>query len=401
MIQSSHRVTGQVGVAEMKYVEVLKDLICIDTSVPPGLNYDKAIDYLEPLFKELGFATQRVTIPAEHAEGREGRTNLICHRREKGKPRLIVYGHIDVVPAEGWDAFKPRLANGRIYGRGAADMKGSIVAFLLAMESLKGKHLDFDISVIITTDEEFSQASQLHYLRQYLEPISGAHFLNLDSGFGFVSIAGLGALHVDIKVKGKSVHSGLSHLGENAVEKAGLLMKALMDLKHRIEERESNVPTHPDTGLKRMVARLNINMIRGGIKVNIIPDECLISVDRRLIPEETIEDAKEELLDTIASVPGVTWELERVFGIPTVPPNNDPIVDRLADSIRDTIGEGNKFGEMGSGDFLPIVASWGGKVFGMGVIRPECNIHGKEEFVYLRDIEDTAKILERFLLTHN
>ena len=382
----------------MKYVEVLKDLISIDTSVPPGLNYDKAIDYLEPLFKELGFVTHRVIIPAEHAEGREGRVNLICHRREKGKPRLILYGHIDVVPAEGWDAFEPRVANGKVYGRGAADMKGSIVALLLAIESLKGKHLDFDVSVIITTDEEFSQASQLHYLAQYLEPISGAHFLNLDSSFGFVSIAGLGALHVDIKVKGKSVHSGLSHLGENAVEKASLLMKALLDLKHRIEERESDVPTHPNTGLKRMVARLNINMVKGGIKVNIIPDECLISVDRRLIPEETIEDARKELLDTMASVPGVTWELERVFSIPTVPPNNDPIVDRLADIIRDTIGEGNKFGEMGSGDFLHIVASWGGKVFGMGVIRPECNIHGKEEFVYLRDIEDAAKILARFLL---
>jgi acetylornithine deacetylase/succinyl-diaminopimelate desuccinylase-like protein len=277
-------------------------------------------------------------------------------------------------------------------------MKGSVVALLLAMESLTGKHLGFDISVIVTTDEEFSQASQLDYLKQYLEPISGAHFLNLDSGFGFASIAALGALHVDIKVKGKSVHSGLSHLGENAVEKAGLLMSALLDLKHRIEEIESAVPTHPDTGLKRMVGRLNINVIRGGLKVNIIPDECLISVDRRLIPEETMEDAKKELLDTMASVPGVTWELERVFSIPTVPPNNDPIVDRLADIIRDTIGEGSKFGEMGSGDFLHIVDSWGGKVFGMGVIRPECNIHGKQEFVYLRDIEDTARILARFLL---
>ena len=381
----------------MKYIEVLRKLISINTSVPPGFNYDKAIDYLEPLFKDLGFATHKVTIPVEHAEGREGRANLICDRREKGKPRLIFYGHIDVVPAEGWDAFKPRVANGRLYGRGAADMKGSIVALLLAMEPLKGKHLDFHVSVIITTDEEFSQAAQIEYLRQYLEPVSGAHFFSLDSGFGFVSIAGLGALHVDIKVKGKSVHSGLSHLGVNAVEKASLLMEALLNLKHRIEERGSSVPTHPDTGLQRMVARLNINMIRGGIKVNIIPDECLISVDRRLIPEETLEDAKKELLDTMASVSGVTWELERVFGIPTVPPNNEPIVDRLADIIRDTIGEGNKFGETGSGDLSHIVDSWGGKVFGMGVIRPECNIHGKEEFVYLRDIEDAAEILKRFL----
>ena len=334
----------------MNHVEVLKNLLSIDTTVPPGLNYDKAVDYLEPLFKELGFNTHKVIIPAEHAEGREGRVNLICHRREKGKPRLIFYGHIDVVPAEGWDAFKPRVENGKVYGRGAADMKGSIVALLLAMESLKGKHLNYDVSVMITTDEEFSQASQLRYLAQYLQPISGAYVFDLDSSFGYVSIASLGALQVDIKVKGKSVHSALSHLGENAVEKANLLVNALLDLKYRVEQRKSNVPVHPNTGLNRMEARLNINMIKGGIKVNIVPDECLISVDRRLIPEENLEDARKELLDVLSSVPGVTWELGSVFTIPTVPPCDDPLVDELVDIIRNTIGDSGKFGEMGSGD---------------------------------------------------
>jgi succinyl-diaminopimelate desuccinylase len=382
----------------VNYVEVLKGLISIDTTVPPGLNYDKAIAYLEPLFRESGFDTKRLIIPAEHAEGREGRVNLVCHRHEKGKPRLIFYGHIDVVPAEGWDAFKPRVENGKLYGRGAADMKGSIVALLEAMQSLKGKPLDFDVSAMVTTDEEVSQASQIEYLRQYVEPVSGAYFFSLDSGFGFVSIAGLGALHVEIKVIGKSVHSGLSHLGENAIEKASLLIQALLDLKHKVEQRKSSVPTHPDTRLTRMEGRLNINMIRGGIKMNIVPDECLISVDRRLIPEENLEDARKELLDTLASVPGVTWQLEHVHGIPTVPPADYPIVDRLAGAIADTIGEGNKFGEMGSGDLSHIIAAWGGKPFGLGVIRPECNIHGKEEFVYLKDIEDAAKIIARFLL---
>jgi succinyl-diaminopimelate desuccinylase len=381
----------------VNYCEILKDLVSIDTTVPPGLNYSKAIDYLEPLFRELGFDTQRLVIPAKHAEGRDGRVNLVCHRPEKGKPRLIFYGHIDVVPAEGWDAFRPRVEEGKVYGRGAADMKGGIVALLLAMESLKGKHLDFDVSVMITTDEEYSQASQIQYLRQYLEPVSGAYFFSLDSSFGYVSIAGLGALHVDIKVRGKSVHSGLSHLGENAIEKATLLIQALLGLKHRVEQRKSSVATHPDTKLNRMEARLNINMIKGGIRTNIVPDECFISVDRRLIPEENLEDARKELLDTLSSVPDVTWELERVFGIPTVPPCDDPAVDRLVTIIADTIGESDRFGDMGSLPLSYIVATWGCKTFGFGVIRTECNIHGKEEFVYLQDIEDVAKTVARLL----
>ena len=164
--------------------------------------------------------------------------------------------------------------------------------------------------------KSYSQASQLQYLKQYLQPVSGAYVFNLDSSFGYVSIAGLGALHVDIKVRGKSVHSALSHLGENAVEKANLLVKALLDLKSRVEQRKSNTAVHPNTGLSFMEARLNINMIKGGIKVNIVPDECIVSIDRRLIPEENLEDARKELLDVLSSVPGVDWELERIFSHP-------------------------------------------------------------------------------------
>lgn len=380
----------------MNYVGVLKNLLAIDTTVPPGRNYDRAIDYLGPLFGELGFDTHRLVIPTGHAEGREDRVNLVCHRRQKGKPRLIFYGHIDVVPAGGWEAFKPRVSDKKVYGRGAADMKGGIVALLLAMDGLKGKPLKYDVSVMITTDEEYSQASQLEYLVQFLKPVSGAYFFNLDSSFGYVSIAGLGALQLDIKVMGKSVHSAMSHLGENAVEKANLLVRALVDLKSRVETRNSSVSTHPNTGLEVMRARLNINMIRGGIKVNVIPDECVISVDRRLIPEENLENARNELEGALASVPGVKWEFERIFTIPTVPPRDDPLIDKLAGIIKDITGWGGKFGEMGSGDLPHIVAGWGGKEFGLGVIRPECNIHGKDEFVYQQDIEDLAKIIVRF-----
>jgi acetylornithine deacetylase/succinyl-diaminopimelate desuccinylase-like protein len=157
----------------MDYVEVLKNLLCIDTSVPPGLNYDKVIDYLQSLFRELGFETRKVIIPTEYAEGREGRVNLICHRRQTGTQRLIFYDHIDVVPAAGWDAIKPRIEKGKIYGRGAADMKGSITALLLALELLKRKPLKHDVSIMLITNEELSQASQLRYLANYLKPVSG------------------------------------------------------------------------------------------------------------------------------------------------------------------------------------------------------------------------------------
>ena len=381
----------------MDYVKALADLIAIDTSVPPGRNYDRAVEYLQPLFNRVGFETEKVDIPSEHAGGEEGRVALVAHRRDAGKPRLLIYGHVDVVPAEGWDAFNPRVENGRIYGRGAADMKGAIVALLLGLETLAGSPLKYDVSVMITTDEEVGQAGQLRYLARYLQPLSGAHILSLDASFGHVAVASLGVLQMDVKVQGRSVHSGLSHLGENAVEKAIPLTQALLALKEEVARRESRVEVHPDTGLEHMVARLNINMMRGGIKVNVVPDECLVTIDRRLIPEENLEDARRELVGVLSAVPQVKWEVDSVFAIPTVPPCEGPIVDELARTIEEVTGTSGKFGEMGSGDLPHIAEEWGAREFGLGVIRSECNIHGKGEFVYQRDIEDLAEIIARFV----
>lgn len=382
----------------MDYVQVLRDLISIDTSVPPGLNYGQAVDYLKPLFEQVGFETVKVQIPKEYAEGKEGRTNLIAHRRLHEKPHLIFYCHIDVVPAEGWAAFSPRIEDGKIYGRGAADMKGAIVALLLGLEKVQARQLKYDVSVMVTTDEEINQASQLRYLDQFLQPLAGSFVFSLDSDFGYVSIASLGVIQMEIVVKGKSVHSGLAHLGENAIEKANLLVTALLNLKQKVIQRKSSVPTSPNTGLERMEARLNINMIHGGLKVNIVPDRCLLCLDRRLIPEESLQEAEMELVDSISSVKGVNYEIEKIFRIPTVAPCYAPVVDELEKVIKQVTGQGGKFGLMGSGD-LPYIASteWGAREFGLGVSRPECSIHGKDEFVYQKDIEDLAEVISRFL----
>ncbi len=382
----------------MDYIKILKDFISIDNTVPPGRNYEKAIDFLEPLFKSVGLRTKKILVPPEHAEGRKERYSLICRRPAEGKPHLVFYGHLDVVPAEGWDAFKPREEDGKIYGRGAADMKGGIIGLLLALDELKGKSLKYDISVLITVDEELSQATQLRYLKQYLPPVKDAYVFSLDSSAGFVSVAALGLLQMWVKVKGHSVHSGLAHMGENAVEKAVPVMQALLDLKTRVVQRKSAVAAHPDSGLARMEARLNLNKIDGGLKANIIPDECEITIDRRLIPEENIEDAEKEIMDTLSSVQNVKWEISHKMIIPTVPPCNGPVVDELAEIIKKVTGQTGKFGEMGSGDLHAVSSlEWGASCFGLGVIRPECNIHGHDEFAYKKDIENLSLIISIFL----
>ncbi len=386
----------------MDYVQILKDLIAIDTSVSPELepsaNYARTVDYLEPLFRRVGFQTERVLIPPEHADGKPGRLNLLAHRRDRSRPRLILYTHIDVVPAQGWDAFAPRVEDGKIYGRGAADMKGAIAALLLALEMARDRAWRFDTSVMVTTDEEITQANQIRYLRPFLEPTSGALFFSLDTSFGYVQVAALGCIHMDIRVKGRSVHSGMSHLGENAVEKAAPVLDALLELKKKVTRRRSRVPVHPDTGLTVMEPRLNINMIHGGLKANIVPDECVITVDRRLIPEEDVVEAERELMEALSSVGGVQWDIPSITRNPTVPPLIDPVTGQLAEILREVTGHTGQYGEMGSGDFGPIVVlEWGARLFGLGTIRADCNIHGRNEFVYQRDIEDLALVISRFV----
>jgi succinyl-diaminopimelate desuccinylase len=382
----------------MDYVKALSDLIAIDTTVPPGSNYRASLEYLVPYFIETGCTIEIIDVPAEHCEGRCDRVALICHRKTSGKPHLIFYGHVDVVPAHGWPAFEPRIESGKMFGRGSADMKGGIIGLLIGLNQIKGQLLNYDISVMITTDEELSQSGQIRYLKQYVEPVKNSIVWSLDSNTGGVAVAGLGALQMDIKVKGKSVHSGLSHLGVNAVEQAVKIMDALLELKSRVTLKKSAIPAHPDTGLKFMEPRLNINMVHGGLKSNIVPDECVVTVDRRLIPEENLEEADREIRELLGRFKDIDWEISYGLRVPTVPPAGGPAVERLEQLIKDVTGSSGQFGEMGSGDMGIIVHDeWGGEDFGLGVIRTECNIHGKNEFVYLKDVEDLGKIVARYL----
>lgn len=385
----------------MDYVKILEDLISIDTTVPPGRNYEKIMDYLMPLFQEVGCETEKICIPKEYAGGQEGRVNLIAHRRSPGKPRLILYTHADVVPVAGWDGFKPKVEDGKIYGRGSSDDKGNIVALLMGLEKARDKALRYDTLAIVTVDEEVghADANEIRYLRRFLEPVAGACFLALDADFGYVIVATLGILAMGITVKGKSVHQGRAYLGENAVEKAILLMQPLLELQKDIIRKRSKIPASPELGIQHMQPNLSITMIHGGIKVNIVPDECVVSIARRIIPEENIDDVEKEIMNALNSVSDVRWEVKTIMRSPTVPPTYDePVSGRLAEIIGAVTGGTGKYGAMGTLPIDPVALEWQAKIFGTGLSRSlESNAHGKNECVYQRDIEHLSEIIAQFI----
>jgi succinyl-diaminopimelate desuccinylase len=377
----------------------LIDFLSINTSNPPGRNYGKAIKFLAPLCLKAGLEIETVRIPKEIIPGR---TNLLAHRRSPGKPRLLAYSHIDVVPAdEGWKPFEPRIKEGRIFGRGVADMKGCIIAFLAAAHAVKDQPWSWDATLMVTTDEETNQKAQLEYLmRERIDGLRGATLLDLDSAFGYVSIGGLGHVAADVTTHGVSVHSGISHTGINAIEKATAILNALMELKKKVESRFSKVPTNPEIGIKTMQSKLNINVIEGGLKRNIVPDGCRIEIDRRLVPEETIEDARRELEETLAPLKkDIDFTLEFIHATPGYGAVSES-AEKMGRCLEKVTGSGKLYAIMGSGDLLATVAEHGWQVVGCGVGRErESNFHGRDENARIEDIKAMSKAIELFLTT--
>ncbi len=295
-------------------ITLLQNLIQIPTVVPPGNNYEDMVDFLEPHFHRLGFETERVVIPEKHTQviphPIEGpRVNLVARRDFECKETVTLYAHMDVVPVEGkWtkDPFAGIVENDRLYGRGALDMKSGIAALLTAFEVLAALNVkpQFNIVCTLCTDEELGVYPGSYHLAKegYMEgPIVN---LELGSQMPLVVTGMAGTVDIRIRTKGRGCHSGMSFLGVNAVEAMVPILTELLTLKAEVEKRESAVSLVPFLKMlgapsKMMTPMLNIAVIQGGTKSNIIPSACEIIVNRRYIPEESFQQIVKEIKKAI------------------------------------------------------------------------------------------------------
>ena len=293
-----------------RIITLLRDLIKIPTVVPPGNNYADLVDFVEPLFKNLGFTNERVIVPDEHIKAipypLEGpRINLVATREHGKKEAVTIYAHMDVVPIEEpWtkDPFAGIVENGKLYGRGACDMKSGIAGMLVAFEVMNELNLipHFNLICTLCTDEEIGVYPGIYHLAK--EGYVKGHILNTELGTQLpIIMAGVaGMVDVTIRTKGRSCHSGMNFLGINAVEEMVPILVELLKLKKEVEKRESKVPLIPalrslGAPSDQMTPMFNLDIIRGGNKANIVPSECELLINRRYIPEEHYEDIVEEI----------------------------------------------------------------------------------------------------------
>ncbi len=406
-------VFAAVEAKEGALLERLRRIIRVDNSIPPGRNYDTLVDLIEPELRRYGFATERVVIPEEHwraiplpLEGE--RVNLVATRKG-GRPPLSIYAHMDTVPIEeGWDydPFGAELHDGRIYGRGVADMKGTIATLLTAAEIMHECGLEpvWDLTACICTDEEIGVYPGIWHLCK--EGYVQAPMLCLEgSQDPLLRLGSNGAVDVTITVKGRSCHSGANYLGVNAIEEMVPIMVELLALKREVEARRSALPLAPAPGAPdHLRPMFNLDIIQAGVKSNIVPATCTLVVNRRFIPEERYEDVEREIREAVAR----GQERSKALGIevsfmkayPAYRQGADhPLAQKLVHILKRVHGYADadfiRTGSGGSTDMANVAETLGtDEIATVGLGRQgESKAHGANESVRLSDAKAHVKEL--------
>ncbi len=333
-------------------VEILKRMIEVPTVVPPGENYKEFCDLASEILRDIGFDVKVVEVPKEvvrkyypnYAE--YPRYIVIARYRFGDGPTLHFNGHYDVVPAgTGWsvtEPFKPVVIDGKVYGRGATDMKGGIAAFIAAAKALveKGK-VSGTIEISLTPDEEIGGETGVGYMvREKLVKPDYA-LIAEPSTTSRIYVGHKGAVWLNVEVFGKSAHGSTPWFGKNAFEGMVKIAYALINeysvkLRERVSKYEYDFPEskHPT---------INIGgEVKGGVKVNVVPDYYCFSIDRRVIVEEDVDAVEKELREFIeAKAREIGFEVKVTTVSKFKPCITDPsakLVQELIAAAREAVG---------------------------------------------------------------
>ncbi|MFW6075416.1 MAG: M20 family metallopeptidase [Chloroflexota bacterium] len=410
-----------VDTKEERVMEHMRDVIGVDTSVPPGKTYKELVDLLEPKFQALGFDTERVVIPWEHIEKiplpLEGeRVNLVA-TRTSGKSngeKVTIYAHMDVVPIEeGWthDPFAAEVEDGKIYGRGTADMKGSIASLLTAIEVMDeaGIEPNFDLIVCLCTDEEIGGYPGIWHLAK--EGYVQGHMICMEGTQDpLIRLASAGSADITITTHGKSGHSGRNYTSINAIDGMIPILNELYELKQQVEARESEVPgsQDPQAPSRQMTPMFNLSLIQAGVKSNIVPATAKLLVNRRYIPDESFEDVVGEIREAVdramekSVATDVTVDVFHVYPAMRLRGMDGPRARKMKDAYQFVHGYDDddfwQAGSSGSTDMANVQQElgWDDMAY-CGLGRMDSRAHGADEFVRMSDVRAHMKVLIHYL----
>jgi acetylornithine deacetylase len=361
---------------------LLSALVAIPSVNPMGravagthLFETRLTDYLEAWFREHGVRHERQPVSP-------GRENVLAWYDAPGSRRLILFDvHQDTVPAEGMTIapFVPAIEAGRLYGRGACDVKGSMAAMLSAFARLVRDRPPGSASVLLacTVDEEFTHTGSSRLAKTNhgaeLAIVAEPTLLNLVH-------CHKGVLRWKIRTTGLACHSATPDLGVNAIYRMSRVLEVLEAYAGSL----SRIAPDPILG----PPSLSVGRIEGGQSVNVVPDWCEIEVDRRVIPGEDsiacLEQVRSILQARLGDEPGIEHGQPWV-DMPALPPQAASWLEPLAHAIESATGSRPQFkGVPFATDAGPIAA--GGTpcvVFGPGDI---AQAHTKDEWISLEQV---------------
>jgi succinyl-diaminopimelate desuccinylase len=390
----SERILSWLGQREDEMAALLTELISVPTANPPGKNYGLCAALLEKRLRDFGLECARFE-PSDQKTNRDDRPVSLFASYGQGERTLYFHGHYDVVPAQSAEQFQPTREGHFLFGRGACDMKGGIVAMLYAILALRecGAKLNGRICLALVPDEETGGARGSGWLAELgLLGRNGIAMLLAEPTSGVVWNANRGAITLRVEVFGKSAHVGLQHRGENAFERMHRVVTQLLELKHAVEQHSTSFSVGSEQ------ARNSILMLggqsAGGANFNVVPEKCWFTIDRRINPEENLAEEKAKLIAVLENckregIP-LGWEILQE-GQSAACPEGDPLGGALARSIKRVTGEAAEF-EMCPG-FLEtrFYAAKGipAYAYGPGLLSVA---HGPKEYIDLRTMINCAGV---------
>jgi succinyl-diaminopimelate desuccinylase len=353
---SVDRVLAAVDGAADEIVAFASELIRVPTVNPPGQAYEPCARLIGERLDASGFEVEYH--PAEGCPEHtptHPRLNVVGLRRGHAlRPTIHLNGHMDVVPAgQGWtvDPFGGLVKDGRIYGRGACDMKSGIAAAVYAAEAIRrtGVELHGSVEISGTVDEEsggfagvawLAERRRLSAARQDFVIIPEP--LNVDR----LGVGHRGVYWFEVTTHGRIGHGSMPFLGASAIEHMGVVLDRIRrELAPALATRTTAMPVVPESARH---ATLNINGINGGQPVDgmqtpCVADVCRAVFDRRFLLEERFDAVREEIVRLLgraaADVPGLVWEMRDLMVVPPVrTPEDSPLIASLDRSVRRVLG---------------------------------------------------------------
>lgn len=272
-------------------------------------------------------------IAAEVIESVPGRPSVLARVPGTGGGRtLLLNAHLDTVGTEGMThPFEPTIQHGRLYGRGAYDMKSGLAASLLALLDVKDAGLRGDVLLTAVADEEHASLG----MQAVLARVTADAAIVTEPTELCVSVAHKGFTWHEITTHGRAAHGSRPDLGVDAIAHMGRVLGQLEALGHDLTQRTP----HPLLGH----GSLHASLISGGQELSSYPDRCTLLVERRTLPGETLEAVTQEIdarLSALASDPAFHTEhrvtlTREAFGIAPVA----PIVQTLQTAAAQVLGQ--------------------------------------------------------------